>query len=67
MYQDFLGKPRNSLRQEKLISELCAENTRFSSWFENKFLKWEHDPVDSNDVETLDESVANALLERYSK
>lgn len=67
MYQDFLGKPRNSLRQEKLISELCAENTRFNSWFENKFLKWAHDPVDSNDAEVLDESVTNALLERYSK
>jgi uncharacterized protein YdcH (DUF465 family) len=67
MYQDFLGKPRNSLRQEQLISELCSENARFNRWFEDKFLKWEYDPVDSDDVETLEESVTKALLERYSE
>lgn len=64
MYQDYIGKPRNSLRTEKLISELCSENPRFLRWFEDKFLKWEYDPVDQDGAEVLADSVTKALLER---
>ena len=67
MYNDYIGKPKNTVRQEKLVSELCTENVKFHRWFNDKFLKWEYDPMDRQDAEVLSESVTVALLERYSQ
>lgn len=62
MFEHYLGKPRHQLRGDGFVR--YAMNCQgFAYWFENKFLKWEYDITDSDDLKALQESLISATDE----
>jgi len=54
---EFIGKSRYHVSTQPVV-ELCCNDEAFNRWFNNKFLKWEHDPLTSEDVDLLLESIS---------
>ncbi|QCQ61895.1 hypothetical protein Barba19A_gp055 [Rheinheimera phage vB_RspM_Barba19A] len=62
-FSDYLGKQKIELKSDFRIRLLCKQHSGFSNWFGNKFLKWEYDMVDRDEVENLNSSFCRAYLE----
>ncbi len=55
-----IGKPRYHVAAHPVI-ELCCNDESFNRWLNDKFLKWQYDPLTSEDVDLLLESVVTFL------
>lgn len=62
MFEYYLGKPRHHRREDGFV-RYAMGCKGFAYWFENKFLKWEYDIVDSDDLKALQESLISAMDE----
>ena len=57
---NYLGKPRYTIADQPVV-ELCCNDEKFNRWFNDKFLKWEYEPIDQDALDCLSDSIVKFL------
>ena len=59
----YFNKARNIARNDNTVIQCCKGSKKFLWWFENKYLKWEYDKADIEDIQCLYDGLVTTLEE----
>lgn len=63
----YLGLQRRTILSNVLISFCMRNDSTFGDWFQNKFLRYEFDDTDEEDLRVLDESVGQLVTAKLNQ